>query len=535
MDQFIHLPEFRIIVCKTCKYAVLPSHIDAHFATKPHKLDKQERQRIVAEVAEINGLINNETLQSEFPFPPATSQPIAALGEPETNGLRCIACQYICCAVRQMRTHQWEAHQWKSKQKGGRPRRRASDDNNLVPWRTDVHCQRFFVHGYKSGYFEVQQRETTPTANQPGIASRADQFKAAKRELEEALRKAEMEERQVIKEAEEAREPNPWLRRVGWAAHLAGLDRTELRQWIEMPDHEEPELEILCKAFDWMIQNAQYTTVQEVVSQAALFEANRKEANVEPQKPFDSWMEITTVQKYTRVWKQVLCYIFRAKEEDAEKRPAYKLTSRQQIGVQAVEAVIQEFQEWQQDQPSNDEEESDEEIEFMRRIQREILRLCIALLNHPLQDNEYQNAMISGLAVMGIRDDDGWIDAEDYAPKYSAIIKLARLMVVQEGYEKRQEAIKQWQERGLSADDAKEEAHSYYHFIRRLTHQFMIMSHNGQEPTPMQWIFKARSYGFKIRYTTTADGCIQWIGDTVLYQQIRFDMSQVCRIPFNIS
>jgi hypothetical protein len=84
--------------------------------------------------------------------------------------------------------------------------------------------------------------------------------------LEAALRRAEAEERRVIKEAEEAREPNPWLRRVGWAAHLAGLDRTELREWIEMPDEEEPDLEILYKAFDWIIQNAQFTTVQEVVS-----------------------------------------------------------------------------------------------------------------------------------------------------------------------------------------------------------------------------------------------------------------------------
>jgi hypothetical protein len=63
---------------------------------------------------------------------------------------------------------------------------------------------------------------------------------------------------------------------------LARLDRTELREWIEMPDEEELDLEILYKAFDWMIQDVQYTTVQEVVSQAALFEANRKEANVEP-------------------------------------------------------------------------------------------------------------------------------------------------------------------------------------------------------------------------------------------------------------
>jgi len=49
-----------------------------------------------------------------------------------------------------------------------------------------------------------------------------------------------------------------------------------------MLNEEEPDLEILCRAFDWMIQHAQFTTVQEVVSQAALFEANRKEANVEP-------------------------------------------------------------------------------------------------------------------------------------------------------------------------------------------------------------------------------------------------------------
>jgi hypothetical protein len=93
------------------------------------------------------------------------------------------------------------------------------------------------------------------------------------------------------------------------------------------------------------------------------------------------------------------------------------------------------------------------------------LRLCIKLLNYPLQDNEYQNVIISALALMGIRDDNGWLDAKDYMPKYSAIVKLARLMVVQEGYEQRQEAIRQLQEQGSTADKAKEEARSYFHFI----------------------------------------------------------------------
>jgi hypothetical protein len=64
---------------------------------------------------------------------------------------------------------------------------------------------------------------------------------------------------------------------------LAGLDREQIRKWVKLPNKEEPELEILCKALDWIIQNAQYTTVQEVVGQTALFEVNCKEVNNEPQ------------------------------------------------------------------------------------------------------------------------------------------------------------------------------------------------------------------------------------------------------------
>jgi hypothetical protein len=116
--------------------------------------------------------------------------------------------------------------------------------------------------------------------------------------------------------------------------------------------------------------------------------------------------------------------------------------------------------------------------------------------------------MISRLAVLGIRDDDKWLDAEDYTSKYSAIIKLAKLIVVQEGYKQWQEAIKQLKERGLTTDEACEQAISYFYFICRLTYQFMTIAYDGKDPTPMQWIFKSRLYRFKIWYTTTAEGCI---------------------------
>ena len=102
-----------------------------------------------------------------------------------------------------MQEHCWDEHKWTSKNKGGRRKKRGT--NQEVPWRAGVYCQRFFIQGHKLGYFEVEKAEATPQANeQPGIASRTNQFKAAKQELEAALRKAEQEERQVIKEAEES-------------------------------------------------------------------------------------------------------------------------------------------------------------------------------------------------------------------------------------------------------------------------------------------------------------------------------------------
>jgi hypothetical protein len=111
MEYFTHLPEFQVLVCKERQYAVLPSFIHSHFqATPQHGLEKEERQRIIKAVVEIDGLIsNNETLrQCEFPFPPPTSKPIAALATPKKNYIQCTletaggVCKYICIERRRL-------------------------------------------------------------------------------------------------------------------------------------------------------------------------------------------------------------------------------------------------------------------------------------------------------------------------------------------------------------------------------------------------------------------------------------------------
>jgi hypothetical protein len=78
----------------------------------------------------------------------------------------------------------------------------------------------------------------------------------------------------------------------------------------------------------------------------------------------------------------------------------------------------------------------------------------------------------------------------------------------------------------LSPEIARKKVSSYYVLTQGLVRSFMTMAHDGKNPKPIQWLYRSRSYGFKIRYTTTAEGKIQWIRDNVLYPKIRFSMSQ---------
>jgi hypothetical protein len=72
----------------------------------------------------------------------------------------------------------------------------------------------------------------------------------------------------------------------------------------------------------------------------------------------------------------LLYYIFRSKAVELEKRPAYKLTERQQVYIKDVWTSIKEFIWWKEEQGGEDEEEeSDKEIKWIGRIQRQILRL----------------------------------------------------------------------------------------------------------------------------------------------------------------
>ena len=189
--------------------------------------------------------------------------------------------------------------------------------------------------------------------------------------------------------------------------------------------------------------------------------------------------------------------------------------------------VIPRSRLYDEDNTEEEGEESEEEIKKMRIIQREITRFCISILDHQLQDDEYKSVLISACAALGIREDNGWLGAKEYTPKYSAIIKLARLMVIEEAYQLREEKCLHIKQRypDSSDEDIQSQAGSYLSKVRRMCEKFMTIARSS-DPSPLEWIFRSRTYGLKIRYTTAAPGSIQWTGHVVACGKVRFHINQ---------
>lgn len=159
MNPFINLSNFRVIVCggPRCKYAVLTIHVDSHLSSQHHNYNKEQREQVVQEINQIEGLIQDAGGLESFAFPEPTSPAVPEL-KLAKEGLQCIDCGYICCHEVRMQKHCKELHQWGG-QKKGRSSYRKRQSKPKQPWISGVHCQQFFAQGRKKQLFEVTWKE----------------------------------------------------------------------------------------------------------------------------------------------------------------------------------------------------------------------------------------------------------------------------------------------------------------------------------------------------------------------------------------
>lgn len=276
------------------------------------------------------------------------------------------------------------------------------------------------------------------------------------------MAKVEEKERRKIEAANTIEEPDPWRQHTRWDSHLGGYNKDNLRELVETVNNDKIILSILVDSFIRAINKAKQNAHMEVVGQAALFKVNSIEYGRKSDKPFPAEMEDNTDRKYKHIGQQQLCYVVRSETQWAqEDRPRYKLTAGQQTAFRMLIAAAESL------------EGIDPEAEITDNMKRQMdqldsycLDFWIQLLDHRLVGNEYDSVIISGLAVLGIAEDGSWIEACNYTPIYSAVIKLARLMVIQKAHEQWVTQVASYRQQGYEQVEAEEKSDTHFELTR---------------------------------------------------------------------
>ncbi|KAI5359693.1 hypothetical protein J4E82_011755, partial [Alternaria postmessia] len=206
------------------------------------------------------------------------------------------------------------------------------------------------------------------------------------------------------------------------------------------------------------------------------------------EKPFNARQTGKTMAKYAGWWSSIIRYVWRthelevmkAQETEADaqenrdgeskgvrgQRPPYRLTASQIVWLWKIKQVAGEDEEGAEDgsrhQPTEggeedveSEEDIDEEKEGL--LEDHLLGLLLSLLDHHLKDDEYKSALVSATAVMGVDGDRGWKDPLVYTPIISAVVTVARMLVLYTAVKTRQDRVTEIMEKeGFSDQDADE-------------------------------------------------------------------------------
>ena len=134
---FQHLPEYRIIVCQKCAFAVVPVQIPRHLGDHHHRIAEETRHSIIEICRNLNDVAQ---CVEDVRYPRSGEAPIA--GFPVySNGMRCTAeeggvqCAYICRGRTPfgIQKHCKEQHGWENRQKrGGNAREKLVHSPNKI-------------------------------------------------------------------------------------------------------------------------------------------------------------------------------------------------------------------------------------------------------------------------------------------------------------------------------------------------------------------------------------------------------------------
>ncbi|KAL2104719.1 hypothetical protein VUR80DRAFT_9775 [Thermomyces stellatus] len=168
LEPLAYLQQFRLVVCKECRFACVADEVATHLRTRHKDLSPAVRRRIAEASAQLPSVIRTQAQLTGLQLPRPNSLPVPLIHPPKSDGLRCLECSYIARQTKRMKEHLRKAHGWRNPQGTGRPSVRirgtggrsggscsGDEGDREQPWVEGVHCQRFFLSRAGSSWFEL--------------------------------------------------------------------------------------------------------------------------------------------------------------------------------------------------------------------------------------------------------------------------------------------------------------------------------------------------------------------------------------------
>jgi superfamily II DNA helicase RecQ len=415
-------------------------------------------------------------------------------------------CWYVCVSLRGMQKHCKEKHDWVNEQKRGGDMRQASKHARNRIWRDGQRCQRLFKAVGWPAYIGVET--SAEATNIEDICQRVK----ADREHRRKEREAALAE-QRIKEGIRS-QADPWLTLTEWVPHLQDLPRAALLRARQPPGAEigahgkeegasdDTGLRDVCKAMERLIRKAFESSRPEVVGRVTLEIIERREAGAESnERPFYARHRVSTVKKYSQKLVSILCYLWRT--HDQAERPPYQLTGKQHALLQLLGRTARS-----------------QDVAKKERLEEGCLHLWIALLDHTLLDDEHKSALLSGVAVLGLKPDHhggGWVPAHEFSPTLSALITTSKALVVHYARCERDRALRNDADTALAA----------YQLVRDMAERFMTLSDFQGKPSPMNRMLRLRTLARTQAKRRNTPGTVSWDGDRLLVDKQSFSLADL--------
>jgi hypothetical protein len=143
-------------------------------------------------------------------------------------------------------------------------------------------------------------------------------------------------------------------------------------------------------------------------------------------------LQKSTWRHNTRIWKSLLGFVIRTSQPDCDEQLRHQLPTRQTISLNKMMAQAQKLVDLSglgealgEDVTSAIEQASDD-----RDI--ECLEFCIALLDHDLEEDFFESAIVDFFAAFAIDPAKGILkEAYHFTPILSGSIKVAQMLVIQ--------------------------------------------------------------------------------------------------------